>query len=416
MDINLRFGMHRDVQTIHEARDLDLINGLVVPAHILAYQAAATGVFVSSLPDRPYVIDPMTYIWQNPIESLTNDEGELRPSIERLCEEVGAGLIDVVADADEIGPTDLPDAAELTDAYLEFQLRAVKDGLDHSNARKYLTRYAETEHTLPRALVPPYFRFRRVGDPWYQLSLECSTHALEKWKHSKAPTMPIICCGTAALANGDDDKIVADYEAAERLMVWLDGYSERSVQSTEIAGVRRFLRKLSKGAERPIEVLYGGYLFLLSAQDGIQAVSHGILYTQSRSYVRGPGSGGVPERYYIPEVHQFRSLSQADLIVHKHPELLCNCAVCEKYIQGNPDNIIRYADEPELLRLHFLTVRRAEADTVDNLDLAKEAERLMGTFETYDESFRALPNPDALRSGGRMRGLGYLRQWANSFG
>ena len=62
MQAHLRFGMHRDIQLIHKEKGN--IDGVVIPAHILAYQEASTSVFVASLHDKPYIIDPMTFILQ----------------------------------------------------------------------------------------------------------------------------------------------------------------------------------------------------------------------------------------------------------------------------------------------------------------------------------------------------------------
>ena len=83
MKVHLRFGMHRDVQLIHHEKAL--IDGLVVPAHILAHQSASTSVFVASMHEKPYVIDPMTFVFQNAKEAHLNDAGGMRLSIEKLC-------------------------------------------------------------------------------------------------------------------------------------------------------------------------------------------------------------------------------------------------------------------------------------------------------------------------------------------
>ena len=65
---------------------INVPDGLVVPAHILAHQSASTSVFVTSMHDKPYVIDPMTFVFQNPKEAHLNDAGEIRPSIQKLCD------------------------------------------------------------------------------------------------------------------------------------------------------------------------------------------------------------------------------------------------------------------------------------------------------------------------------------------
>ena len=153
---------------------------------------------------------------------------------------------------------------------------------------------------------------------------------------------------------------------------------------------------------------------MLSAHDGLMSLGHGILYTQHKSYeISAPGTGGVAERYYIPRLRQFRSLSQTDLILHQFPELICGCRICEDTMGGNPDRIRHFYDDPDLLRMHFIEARRTEADAVKERSLAEEAEDLRETYARYDGALSILPNPDALVSGASMKGLAVLLAWAD---
>ena len=163
-----------------------------------------------------------------------------------------------------------------------------------------------------------------------------------------------------------------------------------------------------------VDAHYGGYLLLLSAHDGLMSVAHGILYTQHKSHEMSvPGVGGVSERYYIPKLRQFRSLSQTDLILHQFPELICGCRVCEETIGANPDRIRHFYDDPDLLRMHFIEARRTEADTVKERSLADEVQDLRETYAKYHQALSILRNPDAVVSGARMRGLAVLLAWAD---
>jgi hypothetical protein len=94
---------------------------------------------------------------------------------------------------------------------------------------------------------------------------------------------------------------------------------------------------------------------------------------------------------------------------------MCDCRVCKKIFRGNPDNIIRFADNPDLLRRHFLVVRRREADALESTSLSDELERLGETYERYHDSISSLPNPDAIVDPSAMRGLGYLQTWIEGF-
>jgi hypothetical protein len=94
---------------------------------------------------------------------------------------------------------------------------------------------------------------------------------------------------------------------------------------------------------------------------------------------------------------------------------MCDCKVCKELLKGKPDNIIKYSDNPDLLRRHFLHSRRREADRIAKSSAKAEAERLRKVFKKYNESFLSLPNPDAFVSSSNMQGLEYLNNWANAF-
>lgn len=416
MEIQLRFGMHRDKPIIHD--EVDLIDGLVVPAHIISYNTPSTSVFVTSLAPFGvgYALDPMTFMYQSERRSLVNDDGDIRPSIEGLSEEYHPELVGSLRELDDpedrLSPRELPSPNQLSDGVVGFQLRVVQEGSDESSASKYLRRYGQVEITTPRVVVPPYLYFRVIGNGAYDYSLECARYVANQ--DVPCPVQPVICCPPSALGEEEVRQIASDYREFDRLFVWIDDLRERDVHSRELERVRRLLRTLSQNTAR-IESLYGGYMLMLAEGDGLDAVSHGILYTQHKSVGLTPGGGGPPERFYIPRIHQFRSLSQTDYILQREPELMCDCQICEERMGGDPDRIIEYADNPELLRRHFLRVRRREADRVPEFDLDRETERLERTYDRFHDSLRDLPNPDAISSESRMPGLNYLTSWADGF-
>ena len=53
-----------------------------------------------------------------------------------------------------------------------------------------------------------------------------------------------------------------------------------------------------------------------------------------------------------------------------------------------------------------------EAGAVKDMDRNLEIDHLRTTYQTYDNSVRRLPNPDAFVSQSKMRGLAYLDTWA----
>jgi hypothetical protein len=412
MNINLRFGMHRDIPQIHAAKHN--INGLVVPAHILAHQEAATSVFVASMHDIPYFIDPMTFLLQSYRAELSNDKDELRSSVVKLARAYSDDIfktLEALPPNGSLQPDDFRNFLnDLCTGSLNFQKDAVSKASGTSKANKYLKRYQSTIATKPHYIVPPYFRFNKIGDEWYNICLNCSHLTKSLHPENSDDVVPVIFCSSNALTGDATERITEDYREFRRVIIWLDDFDEMGVGEKSIRRAADLVTSVANEGITP-ETLYGGYLSVALALKGLSAVSHGILYSQHKSHIRTPGGGGVPERFYIPKFHQFRSLSQTDLILHKFPELICNCEICSKHLGGNPDNIIRYADEPELLRQHFLEVRRREADEIAKTSANEVIAELQNTFKQYHADIGSLPNPDAFVSRSRMHGLEYLQNW-----
>ncbi len=398
MDVWLHFGQHRDVQVIRD--EMPVLNGVVIPAHILAHQQPSTSAFVSSLPgDTPFIIDPATYRFQNSGDKHLTSAGELRPSSRKLCDAYHPTLADLVMTHGRLDPRLLPTPQELTKQVLSFQTKAVTEGSEKSAAAKYLNRYDKLYAKEPRVLIPPYFRFDALGDKWYSYSLDCAREALTS--HPREDIAPIIAAPVDAFGDASLSQLLRDYDGFENVILWFDDYNELLVHAGQIRVVRHATH-------------YGGDLLLLSAHDGLKSIGHGILYSQHKSYeMNAPGAGGVTERYYIPRLRQFRSLSQADLILHQFPELICNCRICDDTMGGNPDRIRHFYDDPDLLRKHFIEARRKEADAVGQRSLAEEAEDLREVHARYHGAVSILRNPDAFVSGARMRGLDVLLAWAD---
>lgn len=413
MKIQLRFGMHKDIEVIHQARDL--IDGLVIPMHILAHQTASTAAFICSLPSHEYVIDPMTWILQNPRERHRRDDGSLRPSVGKWCDALHADLRKTLSTGVRGAPltsSELPDLKACCEGNFRFQTETVNVGHIDPRAKKYLDRYGMTLATRPRCVLSPYYQFQEVGDIWYTTTLEAAklTQAIDP----SANVAPVIMCSSTALNAAAAVRIASDFGTFKRCFVWIESLSQGAANSGEI---KRVIELVSALAARgvAVETLYGGFMMMLMEYRGMVAISHGILYTQDKASEQVPGGGAVPERYYIPAFHDFRSLSQANLILKKHPELAGGTPTAESVMSGDPDRIYMFASRPELLRRHFLEARRRECQTLASTKLEDVLRRLRDTYGKYHDSVSKLPNPDAVVTGGEQKGLDYLMSWVNAF-
>lgn len=412
MNVNLRFGLQRDKETIRNLQEK--LDGLVIPAHILAYQADVTSVFVSSFSNMPFIIDPMTYLLQHSKDNLTNDVGNLRASIAKMCDEYDFNIAKQLTGKRQLRPSNIHDAKHFCNHVYDYQNSVEEKANTKKAIKKYLDRYGKGNSFTPRFIISPYFKFDSISDPWYRLSLRMGRVMQEicSQKNDGLESGVIIFLSATNL---DDDiiaEIASDYEDFRHIVLWFDDFNEMVVDSTAIFNARKIVSALSSFAE--LEILYSGFLLMTTAVEGTKSVSHGLTYSQHKSFRVTPGiGGGLPERYYIPKFRAFRSLSQTDSIFHMSQELMCNCSVCDELLQGNPDNIVLFADEPERLREHFINVRRQEADDMESFNRQSLVTELISVYDTYHNLISKLPNPDAFLSGSNMRGLEYLNSWAD---
>lgn len=412
MKINLRFGMHRDIEIIHQAQSL--LDGLVIPAHILAHQVASTAAFVCSLPKHNYVIDPMTWMLRGSRERHRRGDGTLRPSIAKWCNNIHIDLSErlLSGHAGPLSHLELPDLEECCRGNFQFQAESVNLGHVDPRTKKYLKRYGTTSATTPRCVLPPYYQFDRVDDAWYQATIEGAR--ITQTLSTEIPVAPVIMCNSSILDNATTKRIAGDFGSFEKCFVWIESLVQGGTKSVEVKRVRELVRALnSKGCK--VETLYGGFMLMLMERDGMVAVSHGILYTQDRAGEQVPGGGSPPERYYIPSLHDFRSLSQANLILKRHPELVGGTPTSDSIMAGDPDRIFLFASRPEALRQHFLEARRWECDLLASTPLPEIISGLRATYHKYHDSVSRLPNPDAVMKGGDQKGLDYLLAWADGF-
>ncbi len=410
MKINLRFGLQRDKEIIRNLRNK--LDGLVIPAHILAYQSGVTATFVSSFSNMPFIIDPMTYLFQHQKDNLTNDTGDTRASISKMCDEYRLNITNMLSGRNRLIPENFADMRTLCENVYRSQL-SIPEKASTKKAAKYIERFGSGNSVVPKFILPPYFRFESTSAPWYSLSLAMGQTMQDicSQKNEGLESGVIIFLSTTNLNDNEIEQIATDYKDFKHIVIWFDNFDEVSASQSEIVKARKMVSALSDFSE--VEILYAGFLLMTTAAEGAKAVSHGLTYSQHKSFEATPGGGGLPERFYIPQFRAFRSLSQTDSIFHMRPELMCGCSVCRELLQNNPDRIVLFGDEPEKLREHFINVRRQEADNMENINRQELVADLRRVYSTYHNLISNLPNPDAFFSDSNMKGLEYLNCWAD---
>lgn len=425
----LRYGMAPDKGIIGEDPIRELYDGILMPAHILAFFHEAVPAFLFAL-EKPYLVDPMTFMYQR-MRSYSDDWGTRR-SARKLADAYGGRFAEVVAEAARgagtvsqgTQPGQEQDTVELLDhddillslaeGCVRFQQEAVT-----TVVRDRVSRYVRVEaEPTPLALLAPYFHFEAVGDRWYRACTRMQAAAREVAEHQGGQILPVICTDIACLEDARQrDALLADYGEwpSDEIVLWINGFRQSHASRGQIGVLRSFLNQLWHHHRKWTFMLYGGYMAMLLAHEGMAAISHGILYGEDRLVRRVPPAGPPPDRYYFPRFHDFRPMSHAVRIVEEVPgarELVCGCPTCSEVLDGDPRRLPLMWDSA-VLKKHFLYARNKEKEFIRQRTLDDALAELRRTHERYHEAVSAIENPaTAMRQ--QLAGLDYLHTWAEA--
>jgi len=412
----------------------DLIDGLIVPAHLVAYYEIAIPEFLSNL-GLPLLIDPMTYVWGIDPQHISK-EGDLKKSYKKLVEKLDCKIANILGEQGiQKIKEDSLEFQEFIDKVLKFQLlgdvkktprRTSMERLKHYGEK---TKPEEPVRIRPYALIPPYFYFSTVLGPAYQKTVYSATFAKDSDYGKQHKICPCLCMDKILLADeGQLNKVIEDFKDFSEVILWINDLDETEARLHELTG---FVDLISKFREAKIDVinLYGGYFSLILNHIGLSKLSCGICYSHRKGVFAEVGGGGLPTRYYEP--HLKKKLLADDMIrlYSDTPELFtCNCPICsshsEKYrtvqttadkesiltsffgelgegIKMKKEGIIDWKKS----RWHFLYVRKMEQKYTNENKLEDIVSDLM---EKYNLRI------DAGRLGLRVPSLEYLKLWADS--
>lgn len=378
--------------------------GVIVPAHIASYYAAFCAEFIGSL-SKPYLIDPMTYIFANDpmqLRRFVKDKEKRRTARDRHGRKIKGGikrsylrLIEkyqgVVKLAVEQGrpltPRDFADPDVINSfvnsviAFQMNQLAAIPD-----KYQKY-ARYAErsgksfkTSANLPMCLVAPYFPTRTLnGSGWHATNIQFVKRAKDIAKG--LPVYSVILADTQILAN-EIDQIKADYLDAgvDGFLLWPDGFQGDQGLS-ELNKVFAVVKKLSAG-DKPIILMYGNAFSMVLHYAGLSGFACGICYGEKKLSTDDVDmEGGIPPRYYISGLKKKFIIETVTrrIQISTYPDLVCGCSICKR--KADPAML----DDAES-REHFMLARAKELQDIRNgLSQGEFAKKLKDTFDQHKD-------------------------------
>lgn len=328
----------------------ELIDGIVVPAHLLAFYHNTLPNFLNDI-NLPFIIDPMTYVW-NIDRSSVIKKNELKKSYQKYVELLNNPIASLLGNY-QITQTSYSDDdfSNFVDSVLRFQFTVGGASADY-RARslrriRSLTRGIGEEIIRPSMLIPPYFYFRSVDDITYNLNINSVQHAGDSLYSELSTIMPCLCMSQRILFNTSNiEQIITDFSDFDQILLWINNFDETKVDLDSLAKFRELVTNFND-IDVSVMNLYGAYFSQLLSYYGMNSASSGIGLSHRKEILSTATGGGMPLRYYEPTLKMEILTYSAFRLYTRHPELfLCNCPVCQPFSENiNNYNTIREREE-----------------------------------------------------------------------
>lgn len=345
----VRYGSHNE-QPYFKREMANCYGGIAFNANLVAWAPSGLAAFLCAqdLADKFSFIDPLTHAFQHDPSALTNDDGEVKPSIAKLVKAYGSPLTDLVGKG-AVVPEDFSDEGILADFVknvLFFQKDTLQEEARNTDAWPILEfRYGSDFRIAPSLLVAPYFYMTtNTAKLWGPLNRAFVEKALAEVGPTELGAQLVL--GKEVLRGELGKKLMDEYARLASdgyVLLWVDDFSEHDVTSGELRGFVNSVQRLQAGGAKVVN-LYGGFfsIALTGKEFGVlSSVCHGPQYGESRELT--PVGGGLPvARFYMRSLHSRLRFADAFRILQRNGwltseasyfENVCNCTECRQLIK-----------------------------------------------------------------------------------
>ncbi len=366
----LRFGLPRTKELLKDVSKV--YNGIVVPANILLYQYKSTPAIVYSL-NQPFFCDPMSYLFAQADRFKRKiEKGEqFKPSFEKLLIGYGIDPQFVLTQTRKLTDslnTSQEDLESIIDNCFDFQINNVEKTLLEAED---LVDIADKSLLKPAFIIPPYFLYKKnsaESELNFKILEYCSKNK-QNWPDSDI--FPLLFIDQEDLNTDYLDTIMSKIDSYDfpGYCLWINNFEEKHASEEIIIKLITLINRLSKNKTKQIVMLYGGFYSLLLYHYGLSCICHGLLYSEHKDVnsSTSQSSGPAPVRYYLAELHQFLTLEKALVVLRKRPDLICECPICRRILQNDPENVMKFEGEENLAIMHFLYKRNEEKAMIGRL-------------------------------------------------
>ncbi len=338
-------------------------NGVIIPLSIATAFPSATYGFVRALcsrhADLQYAIDPRNALFQKQW-----DRSNARPPHEKMASVLGEPYI-TKALSQALDPSDFNDDAVLRENVkrcIEFQKHFRTRSEDERKLQKYknmLGLGSLDPLKEPQHLIPPYYQFDSLIDPWYSVSMRSIQTALAHC--DRIPIRPVLHFTRWA----EDTIWEPCFFELIRLGiqdVWYypNNFKEHDVSIEELKAYRDAVESAKAVKLRPFS-LFGGYFAALMSYFGLEGFGNGIGYGEWRDsgYHRG---GTAMARVYLLKLHRYIDAPSAQSLIDRDPDYFGgDSEIISGYVEAKKSVVDMSSGEAIE---HFIECRRQELEFV----------------------------------------------------
>lgn len=418
----------------------NLVDGLIVPAHVIAYYEVSFPQFLKEV-HLPFLIDPVSYVWDINHRFVMNENSELKKSYSKLVEKLNCAMGNLLGKSQlSLTPFNKSDFEDFINAILKFQLldfssnkpqraQSIQRLRERIRLLEGETAVEETTNIKPYALIPPYFYFTDVNSRAYESTLYAAKYAQNSDFGKQHKIFPCLCMNRAIFRDeAQIAKILQDFVGFQGIVFWINDFDETKASLEDLEALTKFVQSFHMQGSEVVN-LYGGYFSLSLYHAGLSKLSCGICYSSSRSVFSEVGGGGLPIRYYEPSLKlKLMRETMFRLYIDK-PELFnCDCPICSDFgkICTNPVGKQRgqileqfFLDDKisgkncvvnwQTSRIHFLNCRKIEQKNITESKVSDTITQLSNKY-TLLMSKGFDPN----QYGFTFESINYLDKWSTA--
>jgi len=380
----------------------DKYDGIFISANVLESfpKAFANFLYRSA---KPYVIDPITYIFGPSTLDLTDKRWwATLTQAYGLTESLGPGVSNLSSD-NLLSPDGRPTQSlsrfvASVIAYQKSRIETIAQSLAEIDS--FVSGQNARTNPRPQILLAPYFMMPTAGNPWATVNLESLRIAVEA--KGNYPLYAVIFIDKSLLGFPTELERIAErfsIPGVDGYMVWIADFREIEAPVSLLKGFRDLVGRLSSNG-KPVINMYGGLFSYLLGTNGITGVSHSLCYGESKDHLAE--GGGFFVRYYHPRMRTKIPAGRIQDFLALRPHYLCSCNVCSRLTDSHRawDSI-----SVEEAAIHYLNKRAEELAMIDQ----NGSSTLIRDFQVVTEEMHSV---DPTRAEDQF--YSHLARWATA--